>query len=113
RPAKMKVPHPSLNDQDLARLQEDTFKYFLIELNPKNGLVPDSTRKGAPSSIAAVAFGLTVYPIGVERGYLSRAEAVKQVLKKLRFFHDGPEGKGTASIGHRGFYYHFLDMETG
>ncbi len=109
----MRVLHPSLNSQDLARLQEDTFKYFLIEVNPKNGLVPDSTRQGAPSSIAAVAFALTVYPVGVERGYLSRAEAVRQVLKKLRFFYHGPEGKGTDSIGHRGFYYHFLDMETG
>ena len=63
----MKVLRPSLNDQDLVRLQGDTFKYFLHEMNPENGLVPDSTREGAPCSIAAVAFALTVYPIGVER----------------------------------------------
>jgi hypothetical protein len=49
----------------------------------------------------------------MERGYLSRAEAVKSVLKNLRFFYYGPEGKGTDSIGHRGSYYQFLDMETG
>ena len=109
----MKVLHPSLNDQDLVRLQGDTFKYFLHEMNPENGLVPDSTREGAPCSIAAVAFALTVYPIGVERKYLSRKEAIKRTLKKLRFFHDGPEGKGTDAIGYRGFYYHFLDMKTG
>ena len=105
--------HPSLNDRDLARLQTDTFKYFLHEWNPENGLIPDSTREGAPSSIAAVAFALTVYPIGVERKYISRKEAIKRTLKKLRFFHDGPEGKGTDAIGYRGFYYHFLDMKTG
>lgn len=109
----MKVLRPSLNDQDLVRLQGDTFKYFLHEMNPENGLVPDSTREGAPCSIAAVAFALTVYPIGVERKYLSRKEAIKRTLKKLRFFHDGPEGKGTDAIGYRGFYYHFLDMKTG
>ena len=109
----MKVLHPSLNDQDLVRLQADTFKYFLREWNPENGLIPDSTRKGAPSSIAAVAFALTVYPIGVERKYISRKEAIKRTLKKLRFFHDCPEGKGTDAIGYRGFYYHFLDMKTG
>ena len=56
---------------------------------------------------------MTVYPIGVERKYLSRNEAIKRTLKKLRFFHDGPEGKGTDAIGYRGFYYHFLDMKTG
>lgn len=109
----MKVLHPSLTDRDLARLQADTFKYFLREWNPENGLIPDSTRKGAPCSIAAVAFALTVYPIGVERKYISRKEAIKRTLKKLRFFHDGPEGKGADAIGYRGFYYHFLDMTTG
>ena len=109
----MKVFHSSLNDRDLTRLQADTFKYFLHEWNPENGLIPDSTREGAPSSIAAVAFALTVYPIGVERKYLSRKEAIKRTLKKLRFFHDGPDGKGTDAIGYRGFYYHFLDMKTG
>jgi hypothetical protein len=109
----VKVLHPSLNNLDLARLQADTFQYFLREWNPENGLVPDSTRQGAPSSIAAVAFALTVYPIGVERKYLSRKDAIKRTLKKLRFFHNGPEGKGTDAIGHRGFYFHFLDMKTG
>jgi hypothetical protein len=109
----VKVLHPSLNNLDLARLQADTFQYFLREWNPENGLVPDSTRQGAPSSIAAVAFALTVYPIGVEHKYLSRKDAIKRTLKKLRFFHNGPEGKGTDAIGHRGFYFHFLDMKTG
>jgi hypothetical protein len=109
----VKVLHPSLNDQDLARLQADTFKYFLQEWNPENGLIPDSTRAGAPCSIAAVAFALMVYPIGVERKYLSRKEAIKRTLKTLRFFHDGPEGKGADAVGYRGFFYHFLDMKTG
>lgn len=109
----MKVLHPSLTDEDLWRLQADTFKYFLREWNPENGLIPDSTRAGTPCSITAVGFALMVYPIGVERKYLSRKEAIKRTLKKLRFFHDGPEGKSTDAIGYRGFYYHFLDMKTG
>lgn len=109
----MKVLHPSLNDQDLARLEADTFKYFLHEMHPKTGLVPDSTRKGSPCSLAAIGFALMVYPIGVERGYLSRAEAIKRTLLKLRFFYNGPEGQGADAIGYKGFYYHFLDMETG
>ena len=109
----MKVPHPSLTDADLARLQADTFDYFLHEMNPATGLVPDSTREGSPSSIAVIGFALTIYPIGVQRGYISREEAIKRTLTKLRFFHDGPEGDGPDAIGYKGFYYHFLDMETG
>jgi hypothetical protein len=109
----MKVLEPSLNDEDLAQLEHDTFKYFADEMNPDNGLVPDSTKEGAPSSIAAVGFALTAYPIGVECGYLSRAEAIKRCLITLRFFHNGPQGIGPDAIGHKGFYYHFLDMKTG
>jgi len=109
----VKVNESALNARELALLQKNTFKYFLQEWNPDNGLVPDSTRKGSPSSISAVGFALTVYPIGVERKYLSRKEAIKRTLKTLRFFCDGPEGKGTEAIGHKGFYYHFLDMKTG
>src|SRR5207247_4288486 len=89
---ELKVHHPSLNDEDLARLQWDTCKYFLHEMHPRTGLLPDSTRKGAPSSIAVVGFALTIYPIAVERGYLSRAEAIKRTLLILRFFKEGPDG---------------------
>lgn len=109
----MNVLEPSLSDEDLARLERDTFKYFAEEMNPENGLVPDNTRQGAPCSIAAVGFALTAYPIGVERGYMSRDEAIKRCLLTLRFFYDGPQGTGPDDMGYRGFYYHFLDMKTG
>src|SRR5688572_3276470 len=82
-------------------------------MNEENGLVPDNTRQGAPCSIAVVGFALTAYPIGVERGYISRAAAVRSVLTSLRFFHDGIQGTGPEAIGYKGFYYHFLDMKTG
>lgn len=109
----MQVSEPSLTDEELARLERDTFKYFADEINAENGLIPDNTRQGAPSSLAAVGFALTVYPIGVERGYMSRAEAIKRSLITLRFFHDGPQGTGPDAVGYKGFYYHFLDMKTG
>lgn len=109
----MKVSEPSLSDEDLAQLEHDTFKYFTNEMNPENGLVPDSTRQNSPSSIAAVGFALTAYPIGVERNYLTRADAINRSLIMLRFFHDGAQGKGPDAIGYKGFYYHFLNMKTG
>ena len=109
----MEASNLSLSDEDLGKLQSDTFNYFREEISPANGLIPDSTRKGAPASIAAVGFALTVYPIGVERGYLPRAEAAQKTLTTLRFFYNGPDGAGPDVIGRRGFYYHFLDMQTG
>ena len=109
----MKVLEPSLSDEELARIERDTFKYFADEINLENGLVRDSTKQGSPSSIAVVGFALTAYPIAVERKYLSRAEAVKRTLTTLRFFHDAPHGKEPDATGYKGFYYHFLDMQTG
>ncbi len=44
---------------------------------------------------------------------MTRAEAVKRTLTTLRFFHDAPQGKEPDATGYKGFYYHFLDMNTG
>jgi hypothetical protein len=109
----MKVLEPSISDEELAQLEKDTFKYFVMEMNPENGLIPDNTRQGAPCSIAVVGFALTAYPIAVERGYITRTEAIKRCLLSLRFFHDAPQGTGPDALGYHGFYYHFLDMKTG
>lgn len=95
-------------------LQERTFRFFWETANPANGLIPDRYPTGGVSSVAAVGFGLTTYPIGVERGYITRAEARERTLVTLRFLHAAPQGlqpQGTA--GYRGFFYHFLDMRTG
>src|SRR5688572_20949235 len=110
---QMKVLEPSLTDDHLHKLQRDTFKYFVGEMNLENGLIPDSTKQDSPCSIAVVGFALTTYPVAVERGYMPRSEAIKRCLLSLRFFHDGPQGTGPDDIGYRGFYYHFLDMKTG
>ena len=40
-------------------IQRQAFNYFIHETNLANGLVVDTTRANAPSSIAAVGLGLT------------------------------------------------------
>ncbi len=97
----------------LRRLQKETFDYFLYESNSKNGLVRDKTEKGWPASISATGLALASYPIGVERAFLSRSDAVKRTLATLRFFADSKQGTAPNATGYRGFYYHFLDMKTG
>jgi hypothetical protein len=97
----------------LDRLRRETFDYFRHEFNPRNGLIADKTQPGSPSSIAAVGMGLSVYVVAVERGFLSRAEAVGRTLMLLRFFHSSHQGPEPDATGYKGFYYHFLDMQTG
>ncbi len=100
-------------EETLDKLQRDTFGYFLKESNRANGMVPDNTRQGAHASIAAIGFALTAYTIGVERGFITRNEAIGRTLKTLRFFWNSPQGEEPDATGYRGFYYHFLHMDSG
>ncbi|MDI3517302.1 MAG: hypothetical protein PWP09_1368 [Thermotogota bacterium] len=88
-------------------IQKKTFDYFWNEVNPSNGLVRDRSTKDSPCSIAAVGFALTAIPIGIERGWISYDEGYQRVLTTLKTFVEGKvEGKN-------GFFYHFVDMNTG
>jgi hypothetical protein len=97
----------------LDKLQHDTFRYFLHEVDVASGLARDSTVPGAHASIAVVGLALSSYPVGVERRFLTREEAVSRTLATLRFFWNAPQGPEPDATGHRGFFYHFLGMRTG
>ena len=98
----------------LDTLQQRTFNWFWDLTPPSNGLTPDRWPTPSFSSIAAVGFALTAYPIGVEHGWITRAQAADRTLTTLRFFWTAPQDSaGPNTTGYRGFYYHFLDMQTG
>ncbi|WP_027485041.1 glucoamylase family protein [Rhodanobacter sp. OR87] len=95
-------------------LEQRSFRFFWDSANPANGLVPDHYPGESFSSIAAVGFGLTAYGVGVERGYISRAQAIERTLATLRFFDTAPQNASEdEASGYRGFFYHFLDMRSG
>ena len=98
----------------LDTLSRRTFDFFWETTNPRNGLTPDRWPTKSFSSVAAVGFALTAYPVGVERGWVSRDAARDRVLTTLRFFWTAPQGPTSTGVtGYKGFFYHFLDMETG
>jgi len=108
------VAIPAAEEEFLDTLQDRTFRFFWETTNPDNGLVPDRWPGAGPSSIAAVGFGLTAYCVGVERGYITRDQAIERVRTTLRFFWNAPQSDDpSAATGYRGFFYHFLDMKTG
>lgn len=103
----------SSTDEFINSLERDAFEYFLYEYNPSNGLVADKSQADSPASIAAVGFALAVYPVGVERTWMTRAEAIRRTLTVLKFFWGSIQGTASNASGYKGFYYHFLDMKTG
>jgi hypothetical protein len=100
-------------DAMLGALQRESFGYFVHEANEANGLVMDKTAPDWPASIAAVGMALTCYPVGVQRGLMTRAQALQRTLATLRGLFAGEQGESPTAAGHRGFFYHFLDMKTG
>lgn len=104
------APLPPLFDD----IERRTFDFFWDTTNADNGLAPDRHPSRPFSSIAAIGFALTAYPIGVERTWITRAQATERTLTTLKFLRDAPAGpEATGKAGHRGFYYHFLDMRSG
>ncbi|HEX7326603.1 MAG TPA: glucoamylase family protein [Rhodanobacteraceae bacterium] len=100
----------------LENVEHRTFEYFWDTTNPDNGLTPDHWPEGDTpfSSIAATGFALTAYPIGVERGWITREQARERVLATLRFFANAPQGpQEDGDTGYHGFFYHFLGLYTG
>ena len=100
-------------EQDLARLQFTTLLYYLHCTNPDNGLVRDKTQEDAPASISAIGMALATIPVVVERGIIIRKFAAKITRKRLQFLLQCPQGPEPDASGYKGFFYHFLDIETG
>ena len=95
-------------------IQRRSFAFFWDRANPANGLMPDRWPSPSFSSIAATGFALTAYPVGVEHGWITRAQAAERTLATLRFLWSAPQGPQASGVsGHKGFFYHFLDMQTG
>jgi hypothetical protein len=99
------------DDQFLEDLEKANFRFFWEQTNPQTGLVKDRSNvraptKGGVASIAATGFGLTALCIGQRRGFVSLSEARERVLAGLQFM-------WKKLPHHRGFFYHFADINTG
>ena len=108
------APHAFTNDDDfLEYLQQTSFDYFWYLANPNNGMVPDRSATGSAASIAAVGFGLTAIGIGIDHGWITRSQGAARVAATLNTFLQQPQGTNAAGvIGYKGWFYHFLDMNT-
>lgn len=94
-------------------VQHTAFDYFWYEANPANGLIKDRSSNASLSSIAAVGFGLSTLTVGIDHGWISREAGRERVLNTLEFLWNSPQGPETDATGYHGFYYHFLDMQSG
>src|SRR6202171_3204992 len=111
------VPAPttsslSLRDDPLLEeIERGNFRFFWEQANPETGLVRDRCNVRQPNksdlaSIAATGFGLTALCIGEKRGFITRSASQERVLNSLRFL-------WKKLPHHRGFFYHWADINSG
>ncbi len=112
-PAKQTPTFSAEDDQLLDEVERLSCCFFWEQASPQTGLVKDrcnarkaSTDNSTVASIAATGFGLTALCIGDLRGYISRAEARDRVITTLKFLSE-------KLAHHRGFFYHFANINTG
>jgi hypothetical protein len=101
------------DDESIAELERATFGYFDQHTNHDKGLVRDSTKQDAPATIAGSGLALTCYAVAADREYLPRAEAARRARAMLDFFWSAEQSDSPDATGYRGFFYHYLDFETG
>ena len=99
------------DDQFLDEVEKASFQFFWEQGNPKTGMVQDRANvRGGPegivASIAATGFGLTALCIGTERKYIGARDARERVFAALNFL-------WKKLPNHRGFFYHWANINTG
>lgn len=111
--SKPSSPFSPEDDQLLDDIERASCCFFWEQANPQNGLVKDrcnahraAADNSTVASIAATGFGLTALCIADHRGFLSRSEARERAITTLQFL-------ASKLPNHRGFFYHWADINTG
>ncbi len=106
---------PSARQLALAdTVQERTFRWFWETTDSTTGLAHDRWPQRDFSSVASIGFALTAYPIGAERGWITRAQAARRTLVTLEYLWKLPQGPDETNMGgYQGFFYHFLRYDDG
>jgi hypothetical protein len=99
------------DEEVLDEIERAAFLFFLEQTNPETGIVRDRFNVRTPDksdlgSIAATGFGFTALCIGQHREWISMEDARTRVLAGLRFLWE-------RMPNHRGFFYHWANINTG
>ena len=106
---------PVSDDQFLDEIEQAVFLYFWEQASPTTGLVKDRAvatgdDTSTVASIAATGFGLTALCIGAQRGYGDSSQIQARVDATLSFLANQQAGQLSTT---NGFFYHFIDMNSG
>lgn len=97
---------PLLSDEDLlTKVQQQTFKYFWEFAEPSSGMARERNTSGNLVTSGGSGFGIMAIIVGIERGFITRAEGLDRMDRILDFLE-------TADRFH-GAWSHWIDGTTG
>lgn len=73
------------NDALLTKVQQQTFKYFWDFAHPVSGLTRERNTSGETVTSGGSGFGIMTIPVGIERGFITRAEGLARMQKIVGF----------------------------
>src|SRR5690606_24476561 len=80
---------PELSDEDLLTLiQEKTFGYFWEGADQNSGMARERNTSGTTVTTGGTGFGLMAMIVAVERGFISRTEALERWNQIFNFLRD-------------------------
>jgi hypothetical protein len=93
------------DDQLLTMVQQQTFKYFYDFAHPASGMARERNSSGSTVTSGGTGFGIMALIVGVERGFITRQQAIDRMDRILDFLE-------TADRFH-GVWPHWLNGDTG
>lgn len=83
---------PVISEEELLTLvQRQTFKYFWDFGHPVSGLSRERNTSGETVTIGGSGFGLMAIIVGIERGFITRAEGIARLETIISFLEDKAE----------------------
>lgn len=77
---------PVISDDDLlTKVQQQTFKYFYDFAEPVSGMARERNTSGSLVTSGGSGFGLMALIVGMERGFITRAQGVDRLTKVINF----------------------------
>ena len=97
---------PQIPDDELFdKVQKQTFKYFWDYAHQTSGLARERLGSGDTVAAGGSGFGIMAVIVGVERGWITRAEGAARILKIANFL--------AAAERFHGAWPHWINGETG
>jgi hypothetical protein len=94
------------DDELLTLVQQQTFRYFYDFAHPTSGLARERDSSGDIVTTGGSGFGLAAFPVAVERGFITRADALAHCTRVVDFLTEKAER-------FHGAYPHWLNGRTG